>query len=67
MNVPTAKPLETDPKFADQRVYTIEGQEGYFGRLKKAQTGSVVAIHDVKGLRTSHFLALRLPGEDRNL
>lgn len=60
MNIPTATPITTESIYADSRFYQIEGLDGYFRRLKKARPGSVVAIHDANGMRTSHFLELTL-------
>ena len=69
MNIPLAKPLVASGDYADQRLYTIEGMDGYWRRLtaKHANDNSAtIAVFDLGGLRTAPFrqVAVDVPKDE---
>lgn len=55
MNIPTATAFKADKTYADSNVYSLEGYNGFFRRLKKPAEGSVLAVYDTDAMRTGHF------------
>lgn len=63
-SIPVAKVVEKGD-FADAKFYTIEGEQGFFRKLKKPADGSVVALHDETTLKTHHFQKVWPPAAEQ--
>ena len=56
MDIPQAKPFKADKTYADSNVYSLDGFDGFFRRVRKPGNGSVLAVYDTDALRTGHFV-----------
>lgn len=56
MNIPQATPFKADKTYADSNVYSLDGYDVFFRRVRKPGNGSVLAVYDTDALRTGHFV-----------